>query len=422
MNAPSWLPETPETPEIQDAIWTALDNIIAEHFQVRLDKLEANVADLLEACEFDVSVEDQFPYGRLEFTKAQAEFIRSSLLNKDYFVISFNGGDTTAIRSALSTRVRGEVIQGGIEWVDIESRIASYMEKHNFTVIDGRCIGVDAKPFLSQCRNIAEAWFRQLFNHTVKQHLQYLKRKAIEIKRKSALVIAWDTSDQNKRSVLEASLTRWRHPNVKVSYDGRLELSLDLFSAPIWHLSDKGISAVESDNLENNAYWEILLNEDSDVYPFIEHWNIPSFLRFYFGDTPFEAGWDINSWLVHWWNLDTEHGRLLSFFFDPKTDIVWLFDQCMRVMCIDPEMWLEYLSDDRNDSDSHPSNLPGMIRFRVLSSEEVDAMIEDEIAIASPNAPAIPPDQRWEVRVADWVSAWAGGIKTLVRRIVGAFT
>ncbi len=35
-----------------------------------------------------------------------------------------------------------------------------------------------------------------------------------------------------------------------------------------------------------------------------------------------------------------------------------------------------------------------MIRFRVLSSEEVDAMIEDEIAIASPNAPAIPPDQR----------------------------
>ena len=31
------------------------------------------------------------------------------------------------------------------------------MEKHNFTVIDGRYIGVDAKPFLSQCRNIAEA-------------------------------------------------------------------------------------------------------------------------------------------------------------------------------------------------------------------------------------------------------------------------
>ena len=287
------------------------------------------------------------------------------------------------------------------------------MTRNNFPVIEGNFIGVDAKPFLNQCRGIVEIGFRQLVRHTIRQHLIYLIGKAQEIQRKSVLAIASPDADRQKKTILETSLTRWRHPCIIVNKDNRLELSLNLFSAPLgcfntnWWL----IVPVEQADIaiDENAYWESLFRPDSEVFPFIEHGNILSFHRLFFGDSPFE----VTEWLTHWWNLDTDHGRFLSFFLDPRKDIVWLFDQCIKLICDDPEVWLELISDDRSDPNTHSSGLPGIIQFRVRSPEEIDEMYQTE-------AVAAPQDIGRDVRVPGWVPAWSWGITGLVRRLVGA--
>ena len=75
MNTPpfNWWP-VPEM-GIPDAISQALNDIIAEHFWARLAQLNANVADLMTIFEIETNLEDQFSYGSLEFTSAQANFI-----------------------------------------------------------------------------------------------------------------------------------------------------------------------------------------------------------------------------------------------------------------------------------------------------------------------------------------------------------